>query len=90
MPNVRLPTLMKYYVNNQREIVVPASSVAELMENLLAQYPTLRPHLFDAQGSLRRHFNIFVNGANIRDLNGMDTPLADGDKVILMASAAGG
>ena len=90
MPNVRLPTLMKYYVNNQREIVVPASSVAELMENLLAQYPTLRPHLFDAQGSLRRHFNIFVNGANIRDLNGMDTPLTDGDKVILMASAAGG
>ena len=90
MPNVRLPTLMKYYVNNQREIVVPASSVAELLENLLAQYPALRPHLFDAQGNLRRHFNIFVNGANIRDLNGMDTPLTDGDKVILMASAAGG
>jgi len=81
---------MKYYVNNQREIVVPAASVAELLENLLAQYPTLRPHLFDAQGNLRRHFNIFVNGANIRDLNGMDTPLTDGDKVILMASAAGG
>jgi len=90
MPNVRLPTLMKYYVNNQREILVPAASVAELLENLLAQYPALRPHLFDAQGSLRRHFNIFVNGANIRDLNGMDTPLADGDKVLLMASAAGG
>ena len=90
MPNVRLPTLMKYYVNNQREILVPAASVAELLENLLAQYPALRPHLFDAQGSLRRHFNIFVNGANIRDLNGMDTPLTDGDKVILMASAAGG
>ena len=81
---------MKYYVNNQREILVPAASVAELLENLLAQYPALRPHLFDAQGSLRRHFNIFVNGANIRDLNGMDTPLADGDKVLLMASAAGG
>jgi len=90
MPSVRLPTLMKYYVDNQREIPVPAASVAELLENLLAQYPTLRPHLFDAQGSLRRHFNIFVNGANIRDLNGMDTPLTDGDKVILMASAAGG
>ena len=90
MPNVRLPTLMKYYVNNQREILVPAASVAELLETLLAQYPALRPHLFDAQGSLRRHFNIFVNGANIRDLNGMDTPLADGDKVLLMASAAGG
>ncbi len=81
---------MKYYVDNQHEIAVPAASVAELVDNLLARYPALRPHLFDAQGSLRRHFNVFVNGANIRDLNGMDTPLTDGDKVILMASAAGG
>jgi molybdopterin converting factor small subunit len=90
MPSVQLPALMKYYVDNQRELAVPAASVAELVDNLLAQYPALRPHLFDAQGSLRRHFNIFVNGANIRDLNGMDTPLAEGDKVLLMASAAGG
>lgn len=81
---------MKYYVNNQSEISVPAASVAELVEAILAQYPALRPHLYDAEGSLRRHFNIFVNGANIRDLNGMDTPLTEVDKVIFMASAAGG
>ncbi len=81
---------MRYYVDNQHEIAIPAASVAELVDSILARYPVLRPHLFDAEGSLRRHFNIFVNGANIRDLNGMDTPLTDGDKVILMASAAGG
>jgi adenylyltransferase/sulfurtransferase len=81
---------MRYYVDNQHEIAIPAASVAELVDGILARYPVLRPHLFDAQGNLRRHFNIFVNGANIRDLNGMDTPLTDGDKVIVMASAAGG
>jgi molybdopterin converting factor small subunit len=31
-----------------------------------------------------------VNGVHLRDLNGMETPLKEGDKVILMASAAGG
>ncbi len=90
MPSVRFPSLMKYYVNNQSEISVPAACVAELVEAILAQYPALRPHLFDVQGRLRRHFNIFVNGANIRDLNGMDTSLTEADKVIFMASAAGG
>ena len=81
---------MKFYVDNQTEFEVNGSSVAELIENVLAQYPALKPHLFDATGGLRRHFNIFVNGIHLQDLDGMDTKLKDGDKVILMASAAGG
>ena len=64
--------------------------VADLIDNILQQYPALRPHLYDLNGELRRHFNIFVNGAHIRDLAGMDTPLKEDDKVIFMASAAGG
>lgn len=90
MPTVRFPALMRYYVNNQSEFFISASSVADLMDNLLAQYPALRPHLFDATGNLRRHFNVFVNGTHIRELNGLDTVLRDDDKIILLASAAGG
>ena len=90
MPTVCFPALMKYYVDNQSEISVSGSTVNELMDNVLARYPSLKPHLFDPDGNLRRHFNIFVNGTHVRDLNGMDTQLQEGDKVILMASAAGG
>ncbi len=90
MPTVRFPALMKYYVENQSEFPIHGSTVAELTQNVLAKYPALQPHLFDSQGALRRHFNIFVNGTHIRDLNGMETALSEGDKVIFMASAAGG
>jgi molybdopterin converting factor small subunit len=90
MPTVRFPALMKYYVDNQSEIFVAGSTVKELIENTLAKYPALKPHLFDASGDLRRHFNIFVNGIHIRDLDGMETRLKEDDKIILMASAAGG
>ncbi len=90
MPTVRFPALMKYYVDNQSEFSVLGSTVNELTENILAKYPTLKPHLLDANGVLRRHFNIFVNGVHIRELQGMATPLKEDDKVILMASAAGG
>ena len=90
MPTVRFPALMKYYVENQSEFLVPGSTVAELIQNVLIKYPALRPHLFDTSGNLRRHFNIFVNGTHIRDLNGMETPITEEDRVILMASAAGG
>jgi len=90
MPIVKFPPLMKFYVENQSEFAVQGATVAELMDNILHRYPALKPHLFDAKGELRRHFNIFVNGVHVRELDGMQTKLKEEDKVILMASAAGG
>jgi molybdopterin synthase sulfur carrier subunit len=90
MATVRFPNVMKFYVANQAEIVVEAGSVRELVEKIIEQYPTIKAHLVDSSGILRRYFNIFVNGTHIRDLDGMETKLNAEDKVILMASAAGG
>ena len=81
---------MKFYVDNQSEFPVAGGTVAELLYNVVMQYPTLRPHLFESNGNLRRHFNVFVNGEHIRELKGLDTILKEDDKVILMVSAAGG
>jgi molybdopterin converting factor small subunit len=81
---------MKFYVNDQSEFEATGATVAELLDDVLQRYPAFKPHLYDSKGNLRRYFNIFVNGTHIRDLNGMETALKDDDKVILMASAAGG
>ena len=90
MPVVRFPNVMKFYVDNQSEFFVSGSSVNELIESVVERYPPVKFHLLDAEGKLRRHFNIFVNGVHIHDLNGMETQLDENDRVILMASAAGG
>ena len=90
MPVIRFPAALKYYVDNHSEMDIPASSVTELLAALANRYPTLRFHLLDSDGNLRRHFNVFVNGEHIRDLNGVDTVLKESDKVILMATSAGG
>jgi molybdopterin converting factor small subunit len=90
MPTVRFPAMMKYYVNNQSEFTVPAATVRELIDQVIQQHPSVKFHLVDSEGQLRKHFNVFVNGTHIRDLNGIDTGLNEEDKVILMASAAGG
>jgi molybdopterin converting factor small subunit len=90
MPIVKFPAVMKYYVDNQAEFPVSASTVRGLIDQVVGQYPSVKFHLLDSEGNLRRHFNIFVNGTHIRDLNGMETLLREDDKIILMASAAGG
>jgi molybdopterin converting factor small subunit len=81
---------MKYYVNNQAEFFVPASTVQDLIDRVVNEYPSVKFHLVDSEGNLRRHFNVFVNNVHIRDLQGLETQLKEEDKVILMASAAGG
>ena len=90
MPTVRFPNVMKFYVNNQAEFFVPASTVQQMVDRIVEEYPSVKFHLVDSEGNLRKHFNIFVNQVHIRDLDGMETKLEETDKVILMASAAGG
>lgn len=69
---------------------IPASTVTELLAALVTRYPSLEFHLLDSDGRLRRHFNLFVNGGHIRELDGLDTVLKPGDRLVLLASAAGG
>jgi len=90
MPLVRFPAAMKYYFGNQSQVPVSAGTVSELINAVIEQFPSARFHLVDSEGRLRSHFNVFVNGTHIRELSGMETKLEEGDKVILMASAAGG
>lgn len=90
MPILRIPAALKYYVDNHSEMDIPASSVTELLAALAARYPSVKFHLLDSDGNPRRHFNVFVNGVHIRELDGLNTALRPDDKVILLASAAGG
>lgn len=90
MPVIRFPAALKYYVDNHSEMDIPASSVTELLAALATRYPSLKFHLLDSDGNLRRHFTVFVNGEHIRDLDGLATQLHPDDKIIILASAAGG
>ena len=90
MPVLQIPPALRYYVEDQRELEISASSVNALLVQLVESYPGLGFHLLDMEGKLRRHFNIFVNGEHIRELNSLDTVLKPGDRVVLLASAAGG
>jgi molybdopterin synthase sulfur carrier subunit len=81
---------MRPYVNGEQVVSVKGQNAAEAMENLLAQFPVLRPHLTNSKGELRSFVNLFLGENNIRDLQGLETPLYDEDQLILIPSIAGG
>ena len=90
MPILRIPTPLRTYTSGQSEVPVPGKTVGEALEALTATHPALRPHLYNGTGELRPFVNLFVREENIREQQGLATPLADGDKVMIVPSIAGG
>ena len=90
MPVLRIPTPLRSYTAGQSEISVQGGTVAEAMDDLMGQYPSLRPHLYNGSGALRPFVNLFIGEDNIKDLQGLATPLKDEDRLMLIPSIAGG
>jgi adenylyltransferase/sulfurtransferase len=90
MTLLRIPTPLRPYANGQSEISVQASTVGEAISILTDCYTGLRPHLFTPDGQLRSFVNLFLNDEDIRQLQGLDTPLKESDRLILIPSIAGG
>ena len=90
MTTLKIPTPLRYYTNGQAEVAVIGSDVAAAMQNLVEQYPTLEQHLYNGKGEMRAFVNLFLGENNIKDLQGLNTPLNEGDTLRLIPSIAGG
>ncbi len=64
--------------------------VATLLAAMQRAHPGEYARWCDEQGALRQSLSVFVNGENVRYRNGLQTPLNDGDEVIVIPLVAGG
>ena len=90
MAILKIPTPLRSYTGGQVEVTVNGGTVGEAMGDLVRQFPSLRPHLYNGDGKLRPFVNLFVGENNVKDLQGMSTPLKDNERVLLVPSIAGG
>ena len=90
MPAIRIPTPLRSYTSGQNEVLVQGNNVSEAMADLLTQFPALRPHLYNGQDTLRPFVNLFLGEDNVKDMQGLETPLKDDDRLLLIPSIAGG
>jgi len=90
MTTLRIPTPLRPYAEGASEIQVNANNVGLALEELTTQFPALRKHLFTETGDLRTYVNLFVNDEDIRHLQGVETPINTGDKLMIIPSIAGG
>ena len=87
---IAIPTALRQFAGGQSEVKVEAATAGEALNLLTASHAELRRHLFNDQNALRNFVNVYLNDEDIRHQNGPDTPVKDGDTILIVPSIAGG
>jgi MoaD family protein len=89
MAAVRIPPTLRADVGGARELAAEGDTVAEVLDDLVERYPPLRAQLLQ-EGELAPFVNVYVGGEDVRTRDGLETPVRDGDQLILLPAMAGG
>ena len=87
---VRLPTLLRQYTDGTASVTADGATIGEVFAAIVGQYPGLGGQLVDESGALHKFVNVYVNDEDIRYLDSLGTPVAEGDVVSILPAVAGG
>ncbi|MDT4969191.1 MAG: sulfur-carrier protein adenylyltransferase/sulfurtransferase [Acidobacteriota bacterium] len=85
-----IPTALRQYAGGDSEFQAEAATAGEALEHLTSQNAELRKHLYNEQDRLRNFVTIYLNDEDIRQSSGTDTPVKDGDVLMIVPAIAGG
>jgi MoaD family protein len=87
--SVKIPTQLRSATEGEASASVDGSTVGEVLDSLYERFGELRSRIAE-DGGLRRFVNVYVDGEDIRFLDGLDTQVKDGDEVTILPAVAGG
>jgi sulfur-carrier protein len=79
---VRIPPTLREQTGGQRELAAEGDTVRELLDDLMSRFPAIEEQLPFA--------NVYIEGEDVRTLDGLDTEVKPGSTVILLPAMAGG
>ena len=89
MTVVRIPPTLREQVGGERQVEAEGETVRDLLHDLMSRFPALRPQLVE-NDDLAPFVNVYVEGEDVRMLEGLDTPVERDSTVILLPAMAGG
>jgi len=87
-----IPGALRSLADNHDEVRVEgkATTLSDALARLWAAYPALRDRVLTEAGDVRPHINIFVDGANAREIGGLDAAVGADAEVVLLPAVSGG
>lgn len=87
---ITIPTALRQYANGQASVKFESGTIGDVLTALVAQNPQLGKQIYNEQNQLRSFVNIYVGDEDIRYLQGVETPVPDGETVSIIPAIAGG
>ena len=87
---VKIPTPLRKLTNNETSVDAVGKTIEQIVESLDSTYPGMRERLIDDNGDLRHFVNIYLNGEDIRYIDGLKSPVSDNDELSIVPAVAGG
>lgn len=88
--HVYIPTPFRRATNNKDRVEARPGDVAALLDELESTFGALKGLVRNEAGEVHHHVNIYVNSEAIESLQGLRTPVKDGDEVTIIPAMAGG
>jgi molybdopterin synthase sulfur carrier subunit len=90
MPTIKVPPVLRPQTDGEAEVDVDADTVGDALRALAERYPPTKDQLFSSEGELNRYVNVYLNDEDVRVLDGLETPAAESDTVVILPAMAGG
>ena len=87
---VRLPTVLRQHAAGQASVRANGSTVGEVFEDLLRQFPLLKGQVVTDDGGIHKFINVYRNDDDVRYLEKLDTKVSDDDVISILPAVAGG
>lgn len=89
MATVRIPPTLRASTGGAREVEASGGTVRDLLDDLTERFPTLRGQVWE-NGDIAPFVNVYVEGEDVRTLEGLETEVPESSTVILLPAMAGG
>jgi len=84
---VWIPAPLRSLTGGRRDLDARGGTVAEVLADLSGRFPGLAANVL-AEGRLRALVSLYLNGEDIRLLRGPETPVCDGDRLVIVPAIA--
>ncbi|MFN2450694.1 MAG: MoaD/ThiS family protein, partial [Candidatus Baltobacteraceae bacterium] len=84
------PTQLRSLTDGSSEVEASGETISAVIEDLERNHPGIKERILDGSGSLRRFVNVYVGDEDVRFLQGIDSPVAEGTSVSIIPAVAGG
>ena len=87
---VYVSATLRSFVNRHSSVEIEGETVGGGLRHFKEEDPEIEKALYDENGQIRAFVNLYLNEENVTAKDKLETPVQDGDELILLPAIAGG